>query len=89
MVDFKLSDNDRDILKSVAAEAKASEKYARYYEEHEDEVLPKAFPEAKGFPSLLERIRQYRGVVIIASAQPALLDPELLRKHAFVRHPPA
>jgi acyl-CoA dehydrogenase len=53
MVDFTLSDNDKDILESVAAEAKAGEKYARYYYEHEDEVLPKAFPEARAFPSLL------------------------------------
>ena len=58
MVDFTLSGNDKDILESVAAEAKAGEKYARYYDEHEDEVLPKAFPEAKGFPSILERIRR-------------------------------
>jgi acyl-CoA dehydrogenase len=61
MVDFKLSDNDLDILKSVAAEAKVSEKYARHYDEHEDEVLPKAFPEAEGFPSLLEQIRRRPG----------------------------
>jgi len=58
MVDFTLSDDDREILESVAAEATAGEKYARYYDEHEDEVLPKAFPEAKAFPSILERMRR-------------------------------
>ena len=61
MVDFTLSDNDKDILESVAAEAKAGEKYARYYDEHEDETLPKVFPEAKAFPSILERIRRQPG----------------------------
>lgn len=58
MVEFILSDNDQDILEGVAAEAKAGEAYARYYDEHEDEVLPKVFPEAEAFPSVLERLRR-------------------------------
>ncbi len=56
MVDFALSSADRDLLDAVAAEAKAGEKYTRYYEEHEDELPPKAFPEAKAFPSIIERM---------------------------------
>lgn len=58
MVDFTLSDGDLEILSGVAAEAKASEKYARHYDANEDEVLPKAFAEAARFPSLLERMRR-------------------------------
>ena len=58
MVDFALSDTDLDILSGIAEEAKASEKYARHYDAHEDEILPKAFAEAAAFPSLLERMRR-------------------------------
>lgn len=57
MVDFTLSDHDRKILEAVAAEASAGAKHAKYYEDHEDEVLPKAFPEADRFPSLLRLMK--------------------------------
>ncbi len=32
---------------------------------------------------VLEQIENYPGTVIVATAQPSRLDPELLRKHAF------
>jgi acyl-CoA dehydrogenase len=57
MVDFSLSEFDRAVLASVATEAKVGEKYARYYDEHEAEVLPKSFPEASGFPPMQQRLR--------------------------------
>ncbi|SFH66027.1 acyl-CoA dehydrogenase family protein [Bradyrhizobium sp. Gha] len=57
MVDFSLSDFDRAVLDGVAAEARVGEKYARYYDEHEDEVLPKSFPEAAQFPPIQQRLR--------------------------------
>lgn len=58
MVDFTLSELDDQILAQVAAEAKAGEKYTRYYEEHEEETLPPSFPEAASFPSLLQLLRR-------------------------------
>ena len=36
----------------------------------------------------LEQIENYPGTVIIATTQPARLDPELLRKHAFAEDRP-
>lgn len=36
----------------------------------------------------LEQIENYPGTVIIATTQPAGLDPELLRKHAFTENRP-
>ena len=36
------------------------------------------------FSTLTGQIQAYRGTVIIASAQPFALDPDLLRKYAFV-----
>lgn len=36
----------------------------------------------------LEQIENYPGTVIIATTQPARLDPELLRKHAFTEDRP-
>jgi acyl-CoA dehydrogenase len=57
MVDFSLSDFDRAVLDSVAVEAKVGEKYARHFDEHEEEVLPKSFPEASSFPPIQQRLR--------------------------------
>ncbi|VIO67248.1 acyl-CoA dehydrogenase family protein [Bradyrhizobium ivorense] len=61
MVDFSLSDPDRAVLDGVAAEAKAGEKYARHYDDHEEEVLPKSFPEASSFPPIQQRLRGRSG----------------------------
>jgi acyl-CoA dehydrogenase len=57
MVDFSLSDFDHGVLASVAAEAKAGEKYARHYDSHEEEITPKSFPEASQFPPVQQRLR--------------------------------
>lgn len=57
MVDFSLSDFDRAVLESVAAEAEIGEKYARHYDSHEEELLPKSFPEASQFPPVQQRLR--------------------------------
>jgi len=56
-VDFSISESDRAVLDDVVVEAKAGEKYARYYDEHEEEVLPKSFPEAPSFPPIQRRLR--------------------------------
>jgi len=52
MIDFVLTDNDQKILDDVRAEALVCRKYARYYDEHEDEFAPDELPEAKDFPAL-------------------------------------
>ncbi len=58
MVDFTVSEIDQKILAQIRAEGQAGEKYARYYEEHEDELLPDRFPEADEFPPLGELYKQ-------------------------------
>jgi acyl-CoA dehydrogenase len=49
MVDFSLSDADRALLDEVRRMGMVSRGYARYYDEHEDEVHPDRFPEADEF----------------------------------------
>jgi acyl-CoA dehydrogenase len=50
MIDFVLTDNDRKILDHVREEALVCRRYARHYDEHEDEFAPDELPEAKDFP---------------------------------------
>lgn len=54
MVDFSLTESDLKILKQVKAEGDAGNKYARYYDDHEDETLPMRLPEADDFPPLAD-----------------------------------
>ncbi len=58
MVDFTLSKIDETILEQVRAEGRAGEKYARYYEDHEDELLPDRLPEADDFPPIAELFKK-------------------------------
>jgi acyl-CoA dehydrogenase len=58
MVDFRLSPNDLEILEQIRQEGRIVRKYARYYDEHEEEVPPDTLPEGAGLPSLLERVMQ-------------------------------
>lgn len=58
MVDFTISEIDQKILDQVRAEGKAGEKYARYYEDHEDELPPDRLPEADDFPPLMDLLRK-------------------------------
>lgn len=56
MIDFTLSDADKKVMAAIREEALIARKYARYYDEHEEEFPPDALPEAKdhpGFYSLL------------------------------------
>ncbi|MBT4519323.1 MAG: acyl-CoA dehydrogenase [Halieaceae bacterium] len=55
MVDFTVSEIDQQILDQIRAEGKAGEKYTRYYEDNEEELLKDEFPEAKNFPPLIEK----------------------------------
>ena len=54
MIDFVLTENDQEILDRVREEALVCRKYARYYDEHEDEFAPDELPEAKDFPRMHE-----------------------------------
>jgi acyl-CoA dehydrogenase len=54
MVDFRISDADRTILDQVTAMGRATENYARYYDDHEHELPPNKFPETENFPPLMQ-----------------------------------
>ncbi len=58
MVDFSISEIDNEILAQIKAEGKAGEKYTRYYEDHEEEILPKKFDEADDFPSIMSLLKK-------------------------------
>jgi acyl-CoA dehydrogenase len=49
MVDFTISDSDQALLDEVRAVGLVSRRYARHYDEREDEVHPDRFPEAEDF----------------------------------------
>ncbi len=49
MIDFSLSENDRQVLDEVRRQALVCREYARYYDDHEDEFAPDELPEASGF----------------------------------------
>ncbi len=49
MVDFTLSEKDREIIDEIRREGLVKRKYARYYDTHESEMVPEELPEAKAF----------------------------------------
>ena len=49
MIDFTLSEKDEQILTAVREEALICRRYARYYDDHEEEFAPDQLPEAKDF----------------------------------------
>ncbi len=49
MIDFTLSEKDEKVLAAVREEALVARRYARYYDEHEEEFAPDTLPEAKDF----------------------------------------
>lgn len=49
MVDFTLNEKDEEILNEIRRQGLVRRKYARYYDEHEDEIPPAELPEAKDF----------------------------------------
>lgn len=58
MVDFSISEIDNEILAQIKAEGKAGEKYTRYYEDHEEEIIPAKFDEAADFPSIMKLMKK-------------------------------
>ncbi len=51
MIDFSLSENDRQVLDEVRRQSLVCREYARYYDDHEDEFAPDELPEASDFGS--------------------------------------
>jgi acyl-CoA dehydrogenase len=49
MIDFTLSEKDEKVLATVKEEALVCRKYARYFDDHEEEFAPAELPEAKDF----------------------------------------
>lgn len=51
MIDFRLSENDQEKIDAIRQESLICRKYARYYDEHEqDEIPPDELPEAADLP---------------------------------------
>ncbi len=50
MIDFTLTEHDRKCIASIKERGLIARKYARYYDEHEEEFPPDELPEAKDFP---------------------------------------
>jgi acyl-CoA dehydrogenase len=50
VIDFQLSELDKKIVDTVREQALITRKYARYYDEHEDEFVPDELEEAKDHP---------------------------------------
>ncbi len=53
MIDFELTAADNEILKLAHEQALIGRRYARYYDQHEDELPPAEFPEAAELPDLV------------------------------------
>ncbi len=54
MIDFELSPNDKKVLDALREQALVARKYARFYDENENEFPPDELEEAKDHPTLFE-----------------------------------
>jgi acyl-CoA dehydrogenase len=54
MIDFSLNEKDAAIMEEIRKQGIAVRKYTRYYDDHEEELPPEEFPEAKEFEHLLK-----------------------------------
>ena len=57
MIDFTLADGDREVLDYVREEALVARKYARYYDENEEEFPPDELEEARDLPGLPSKLK--------------------------------
>jgi acyl-CoA dehydrogenase len=57
MIDFTLTERDREALALVREQALVARRYARHYDENEHEFPPAELPEAKGVPHIWEKLR--------------------------------
>ncbi len=58
MVDFTLNDKEQEIIDEVHREGLVRRKHARYYDSHEEELIPDEFPEAAEFDHIDKLIAQ-------------------------------
>ena len=56
MIDFELSNKDREVLDKLREEALVVRRYARFYDENEHEFPPDELPEAAQFPSIFQML---------------------------------
>jgi acyl-CoA dehydrogenase len=57
MINFELSEGDRQVLDKVREEALVCRRYARHYDENEHEFPPDELPEAANFPEVYALLR--------------------------------
>ena len=58
MIDFTLSEDDEAILKELRREGEVCRKYARYYDDHEEELPPDKLPEADEYKQVAAMVAQ-------------------------------
>jgi acyl-CoA dehydrogenase len=58
MIDFELSDNEKQILAKVREQSLVARKYARHYDENEHEFPPDELPEAADYPNILAMLSE-------------------------------
>ena len=58
MIDFELTETDKKILNTAHEQAVIGRRYARYYDKHENELVPAELPEARIFPNPIELAEQ-------------------------------
>lgn len=77
MIDFELTPHDREVLAEVRQQALVTRKYARHYDDHEEEFVPRELPEAKDYANpyqlMMKRGTEDTGLgimsMLISSAQ--------------------
>jgi acyl-CoA dehydrogenase len=70
MVDFSLTGADERILQAAREEAVIGHRHARYYDKHEDELLPSVFPEVADKQSPHDLARELKD----QTSGPAIID---------------
>ena len=58
MIDFSLNETDQKVLAEMRKQSEAVRKYSRYYDDHEEEVPPDEFPEAKEFDYIMKMMME-------------------------------
>lgn len=58
MIDFTLTEREQEIVSELKAEGQVARKYARYYDDNEEELYPDEFPEAKDFTKINKLVRE-------------------------------
>jgi acyl-CoA dehydrogenase len=78
MIDFRLTENDQAMIARAREEALICRKYARYYDEHEDEMAPEILPEAEEFYANAAKVP--------ASGPDDTCRPVMMGLHSIISH---